>query len=158
MRVLITGCSTGFGREAAIELARRGHEVVATARRPATLADLDVALKLGHNYDFSAQQAQAVPFFETLLATAEASLGREDPRTCKVRNYLGVSLYYADEYSRAAEVHRENLAIRQRTLGPEAVESPRSHVIYYYSFFSKHTHANRIQKFVYINVPVHLSR
>jgi NAD(P)-dependent dehydrogenase (short-subunit alcohol dehydrogenase family) len=46
MRVLITGCSTGFGREAAIELARRGHEVVATARRPETLADLDVALKL----------------------------------------------------------------------------------------------------------------
>ena len=42
-RVLITGCSTGFGRASAIELARRGHEVIATARRVETLSDLDVA-------------------------------------------------------------------------------------------------------------------
>ena len=51
MRVLITGCSTGFGRETAIELTRRGHEVVATARRPETLADLDVAQKLALDVD-----------------------------------------------------------------------------------------------------------
>lgn len=42
-RMLITGCSTGFGRATAIEATRRGHDVVATARRPETLADLDVA-------------------------------------------------------------------------------------------------------------------
>jgi NAD(P)-dependent dehydrogenase (short-subunit alcohol dehydrogenase family) len=42
-RVLITGCSTGFGRAAAVELTKRGHEVVATARRLGTLDDLDVA-------------------------------------------------------------------------------------------------------------------
>jgi len=34
-----------------MELARRGHEVVATARRPETLADLDVALKLALDVD-----------------------------------------------------------------------------------------------------------
>ena len=33
-RVLITGCSTGFGRAAAVELTKRGHDVIATARRP----------------------------------------------------------------------------------------------------------------------------
>ena len=60
MRVLITGCSTGFGRETAIELARRGHEVVATARRPETLADLDVALKLGLDVDSSESVSAAV--------------------------------------------------------------------------------------------------
>ncbi|GAA2825417.1 oxidoreductase [Kitasatospora paracochleata] len=38
--VLITGCSSGMGREAAIALHRLGHRVVATARRPETLADL----------------------------------------------------------------------------------------------------------------------
>jgi NAD(P)-dependent dehydrogenase (short-subunit alcohol dehydrogenase family) len=43
MRVLITGCSSGFGRGAAVELTKRGHEVIATARRPEVLEDLDVA-------------------------------------------------------------------------------------------------------------------
>ncbi|MEV6206747.1 SDR family NAD(P)-dependent oxidoreductase [Kitasatospora sp. NPDC051914] len=38
--VLITGCSSGMGREAALALHRLGHRVVATARRPETLADL----------------------------------------------------------------------------------------------------------------------
>lgn len=41
-RALITGCSTGFGRATAVELTKRGYEVVATARRPETLEDLDV--------------------------------------------------------------------------------------------------------------------
>ena len=41
--MLITGCSTGFGRAAAVELIKRGHDVVATARRLSTLDDLDVA-------------------------------------------------------------------------------------------------------------------
>jgi NAD(P)-dependent dehydrogenase (short-subunit alcohol dehydrogenase family) len=37
---LITGCSTGFGRALAQQLLARGEQVVATARNPATLADL----------------------------------------------------------------------------------------------------------------------
>ena len=46
MRILVTGAGTGLGRASAEALTARGHEVVATARRPEVLADLDVALRL----------------------------------------------------------------------------------------------------------------
>jgi NAD(P)-dependent dehydrogenase (short-subunit alcohol dehydrogenase family) len=44
--ILITGASKGIGRAIAAELARRGHRVVATARDPRTLDDLDVDQRL----------------------------------------------------------------------------------------------------------------
>lgn len=60
MRVLITGCSTGFGRASAAELTKRGHDVVATARRPETLTDLDVADCLRLDVDDDTSVAKAV--------------------------------------------------------------------------------------------------
>ena len=44
--VLITGCSTGIGRDLAQRLTQAGYTVVATARRTETLNDLQAALKL----------------------------------------------------------------------------------------------------------------
>ena len=59
-RVLITGCSTGIGRASAVELTKRGHEVVATARRPETLEDLDVVARLPLDVDDAASVRAAV--------------------------------------------------------------------------------------------------
>jgi NAD(P)-dependent dehydrogenase (short-subunit alcohol dehydrogenase family) len=59
-RVLITGCSTGIGRAAAVELTKRGHDVVATARRPGTIDDLDVAARIALNVDDDASVRDAV--------------------------------------------------------------------------------------------------
>ena len=44
--VLITGCSTGIGRDLAQRLSQSGYQVVATARQVETLDALQVALKL----------------------------------------------------------------------------------------------------------------
>lgn len=45
--VLITGCSSGIGRNLAERLSRVGYTVVATARRPETLVNLPVARRTG---------------------------------------------------------------------------------------------------------------
>jgi NAD(P)-dependent dehydrogenase (short-subunit alcohol dehydrogenase family) len=41
--VLITGCSSGIGRSLCWEFHRRGFQVIATARQPAAIADLEAA-------------------------------------------------------------------------------------------------------------------
>lgn len=46
MRILVTGAGRAIGAATASELTRAGHDVVATARDPALLAELDVALRL----------------------------------------------------------------------------------------------------------------
>jgi short-subunit dehydrogenase len=56
-RALVTGCSTGIGRATAVELASRGHEVVATARRLETIEDLKVAQTLALDVDVDASVA-----------------------------------------------------------------------------------------------------
>jgi NAD(P)-dependent dehydrogenase (short-subunit alcohol dehydrogenase family) len=45
-RVLITGAAQGLGRSLATVLSQRGHEVIASARHLADLADLEVACKV----------------------------------------------------------------------------------------------------------------
>jgi NADP-dependent 3-hydroxy acid dehydrogenase YdfG len=58
--VLITGASRGIGRAIAIEFTRRGHRVVASARDPRTLADLDVSQRLGLDVTDDASVTAAV--------------------------------------------------------------------------------------------------
>jgi NAD(P)-dependent dehydrogenase (short-subunit alcohol dehydrogenase family) len=50
-RAIVTGCSTGIGRATALELTARGYDVVATARRHESIADLAVASTLTLDVD-----------------------------------------------------------------------------------------------------------
>lgn len=59
-RVLITGASRGIGRGLATELSARGHSVIATARNPDDLADLDVDERLHLDVTDSASVAEAL--------------------------------------------------------------------------------------------------
>ena len=58
--VLITGANGGIGRALAVEFARRGHRVIATARNPERLDDLDVAQRLALDVTDDASVAAAV--------------------------------------------------------------------------------------------------
>ncbi len=100
-RVLITGCSTGFGRLAAVELTKRGHDVVATARRPETLDELDVTLRLPLDVDDAASVRAAVDAagpVDALVNNAGWGAGGpvelaslDDARRCMETNLFGAA-------------------------------------------------------------------
>lgn len=59
-RVLVTGCSSGIGRALCAELTNRGHDVIATARKVATLDDVSAELRLDLDVTDSGSIAAAI--------------------------------------------------------------------------------------------------
>jgi short-subunit dehydrogenase len=77
LRVLVTGCSSGIGRAAAIELSRRGHAVMASARNPQSLDGLPCtdAIALDVTSDSSVREAlQRVGEIDVLVNNAGLGL------------------------------------------------------------------------------------
>ncbi|HYD52021.1 MAG TPA: oxidoreductase [Gemmatimonadaceae bacterium] len=97
---LITGCSTGFGRELARAVLEHGDRAVVTARRPETVADL----VQGHEERALVQRldvTEPADVAETVRA-AESRFGRIDVLV----NNAGVGYFGALEESDEAEVRR----------------------------------------------------
>jgi len=79
-RALVTGCSTGIGRATALELTARGWDVVATARRLESIADLDVARTLVLDVDSDESVAAVREAVGTVdLLVNNAGFGVEGP-------------------------------------------------------------------------------
>ena len=71
---LVTGCSSGFGREIARILVKRGHQVVVTARNPAALDEFASA----RNALVAALDVTVPVQIADVVQQAEARFGRID--------------------------------------------------------------------------------
>ncbi|MDI1250125.1 MAG: oxidoreductase [Lacunisphaera sp.] len=96
----ITGCSSGLGRALAARVLARGHRLIATARQPATLADL-VATDPSRCRAFALDVADATQV-TTVVAEAAAVFGRLDV----VVNNAGYGLVGAVEEYDEAQIMR----------------------------------------------------
>src|SRR5262249_41905128 len=97
---LITGCSTGFGRELARTVVARGYRAVVTARNPAQVEDI-VA---GHG-----DHAMALPLDVTNSAQVTETVRRAEERFGGIHvlvNNAGIGYFAAVEESDEAEVRR----------------------------------------------------
>jgi NAD(P)-dependent dehydrogenase (short-subunit alcohol dehydrogenase family) len=93
--VLITGCSSGIGRAAALGLERRGYRVFATARRPEDVADLEGAGLEALRLDVASS--------ESIREAVETVLGRTGGRLYGLFNNAGYGQPGAvEDISRAA--------------------------------------------------------
>ena len=68
--ILITGCSTGIGRAAALGMKRRGWRVFATARKPEDIASLEAEGLTAFTLDYAEEGS--------IAATADAALSAAD--------------------------------------------------------------------------------
>ncbi len=110
--ILLTGCSSGIGREAVHHLAKAGALVIATARRPDTIADLAVPgeieclpLDVADETSRAACVAEVLQRFGRIDALVNnagygANLTVEDMPTDRLRAMFEVNLFGAHDLTR----------------------------------------------------------
>lgn len=96
--VLVTGCSSGIGRAAALDLLAAGHTVYATARRPETLTDLEAA---------GARVLALDVTDESSMTAAVATVEREHGRVGALVNNAGYGVYGPVEEVDLDDVRRQ---------------------------------------------------
>ena len=97
---LITGCSTGFGRELARAVLERGHRVVVTARNPESVRDLAAGREA---------QALVMALDVTDATQVDAAVRASEERFGRIDvlvNNAGIGYFGAIEESEDAEVRR----------------------------------------------------
>jgi len=97
--VVVTGCSSGIGRATALEAARRGHRVFATARRR---EDLDDLARLDRIFPLSLDVTDAA----TIMAAVEGVLAQAGRLDTLVNN-AGFGQYGAVEDVSPAQLRRQ---------------------------------------------------
>jgi len=71
-RWLITGCSTGIGREISLAALAAGHQVAVTARRPETIADIAASAESGQAIALPLDVTDRQQISDAVTATTEA--------------------------------------------------------------------------------------
>lgn len=126
---LVTGCSTGFGRELALRLIEEGYPVVVTARNPETLNELaagreDQVLPLRLDVTDARQ-------IEDAVAAASAKFGRIDVlvNNAGIGYFASVEESLEDETRKMFEINFWGLMQMTRAVLPLMREQQSGHII-----------------------------
>ena len=121
-RVLVTGASRGMDRALAVELKKRGHEVIATARRVDDLADLDVAGKVALDITDPTSVAATAAAASRVEGPVEALLvaAVQSVFEMNVLGALRVIQAFLTRHAQAPQWHDRQRLVARRAVRPSA--------------------------------------
>ncbi|SHO43684.1 SDR family NAD(P)-dependent oxidoreductase [Desulfopila aestuarii] len=122
MKILITGATSGIGRQLALDYNADGHEVIAIGRNEEALAELDLLGMTSHQIDLT-DRAQALDFFATLTVVDLAIL---NAGTCE---YVDLPEFDSAMVARVMRANVESMAISIEGVLPLLRQSSAPHLV-----------------------------